>query len=231
MSLYTTKNSEYLEKNQSWHIEDSPWKAQQIFSLLKKNNLHPNSIVEIGCGAGEILCQLKNLINNENLKFDGYDISPDVTSFWDSRRSSQISFFQKNLLDTNAYYDVLLMIDVFEHVEDYFSFIKSASNRATYKVYHIPLDISVIGVMRNMQMEAREKVGHLHYFTKDAAIATLKECGQEIIDSTYTHGAEELSDKKMRTRFLNIIRKIFFRISPDLTTRWLGGYSLIVLTK
>lgn len=58
-TIYSQENSEYLEKNENCHIEDSPWKAEKILSIMNKNGLHPNSIVEIGCGAGEILVQLQ----------------------------------------------------------------------------------------------------------------------------------------------------------------------------
>ena len=39
----------------SWDQEDSEWKALQVSKFLKKNDISPKSIVEIGCGAGTIL--------------------------------------------------------------------------------------------------------------------------------------------------------------------------------
>jgi len=56
--IYTEEKGNYLENNPTWHIEDSPWKAKQIFKMLNKNSINPKSIAEIGCGAGEILNQL-----------------------------------------------------------------------------------------------------------------------------------------------------------------------------
>jgi len=52
------RSNEYLKNNPTWHVEDSPWKAKQILKIIGNNNLQPNSICEIGCGAGEILHQL-----------------------------------------------------------------------------------------------------------------------------------------------------------------------------
>ena len=37
----------------------------------------------------------------------------------------------------------LLMDTVLEHLEDYFGFLRKLKTRATYKVFHIPLDLSV----------------------------------------------------------------------------------------
>jgi hypothetical protein len=39
---YTTR--EYLDRNPTWHIEDSPWKAGQILKIIMRNNLNVNSI-------------------------------------------------------------------------------------------------------------------------------------------------------------------------------------------
>ena len=64
-------SNEYLEKNPTWHVEDSPWKAKQILRIIENNNLQPNSICEIGCGGGEILHQLFLQMNN-NISFIGY---------------------------------------------------------------------------------------------------------------------------------------------------------------
>jgi len=124
-----------------------------------------------------------------------------------------------------------LIIDVLEHVEDYIGFIKKTANKATYKIYHIPLDVSFNGIIRNIPGKTMRDVGHLHYFTKDTALSTLQYTGQTIIDHFYTPGALELPNKNLKKRILNVFRKIMFGIAPNLTVKLFGGYSLMVLTK
>jgi hypothetical protein len=46
--IYT--DGSYYEKNINWHVEDSPWKADQIMKIIKKNNISFSSICEAGCG-------------------------------------------------------------------------------------------------------------------------------------------------------------------------------------
>src|SRR3954447_10713433 len=70
-SIYS--NAEYLASNPTWHVEDSPWKAQKIYEILRRNNLKPSRIAEIGCGAGEILVQLK--VHLPESSFVGYEMS------------------------------------------------------------------------------------------------------------------------------------------------------------
>lgn len=230
-TIYSQENSEYLEKNENWHIEDSPWKAEKILSIMNENGLHPNSIVEIGCGAGEILVQLQKKTSDKNVMFSGYDIAPDVKHFWPSRINEKIHFFNEDLLEKNEIYDLLLMIDVFEHVDDYFGFIKKASTKAEYKIFHIPLDINAMSILRNTPSVTREIFGHIHFFTKDTALSTLKDCGLEIIDYQYTGSLVELNNVQLSTKLLKLPRKILFAINKDFASRLLGGYSLIVLAK
>lgn len=59
MSQQLYISGEYLNKNPTWHVEESPWKAQQILRMLTLHHLTPRSICEVGCGAGEVLKQLQ----------------------------------------------------------------------------------------------------------------------------------------------------------------------------
>jgi hypothetical protein len=78
---------------------------------------------------------------------------------------------------------------VFEHVPDYIGFLEKCKPLAKYKIYHIPLDIHVSSVLRGSFVNARYSVGHLHYFSEESALATLKDTGHEIVDCFYTNGA------------------------------------------
>ncbi len=228
--IYTKQNSEYLEKNKNWHIEDSVWKSNHIFKLMNKNNIKPKTIVEIGCGAGEILVQLQQQMNNEIL-FSGYDIAPDLNNFWNSRKNLNLSFFNDDLTKQNKYFDALLMIDVFEHVDDYRGFITKAGNIAKYKIFHIPLDINVLSVLLNTPIKMKRNFGHIHYFTEETAFSTLTDCELKIIDFTYTGSSIDLNNISFKNKLLKYPRKIFFAINKKLAVRILGGYSLIVLTQ
>ena len=228
---YTKKNSAYFKKNPTWHIEDSEWKAQQIRKMIGRNNLKPDSIAEIGCGAGEVLFQVQEKEANKQITYSGYDISPDAFQLASTRERNGLTFYHQDLLQKDIHFDLLLVIDVFEHVEDYIGFIKKTAGKATYKIYHIPLDISVNGIIRNIPGKTLEKVGHLHYFTRETALSTLEYTGQTIIDHFYTPGSLGLPNKSLKKRILNFFRRIMFGFAPHLTVKLFGGYSLLVLTK
>jgi hypothetical protein len=77
----------------------------------------------------------------------------------------------------------------------------------------------------------RKNVGHIHYFTKETALETLKDTGYDIIDYFYTSGSIDLPNQSWKSNLLKIPRKILFNLNKDLAVRVLGGYSLMILTK
>lgn len=219
-------DGEYIKNNPLYHVADSSWKAQQIKKMVIKHELEVETICEIGCGAGEVLRQLQNQMT-KNIRFFGYDISPQAFELCKQRSNENITFYCTDLLTKDIDpFDLILCIDVFEHVEDYMGFLRRLRNKGKYKVFHIPLEISVIKVIRYKRLlENRELVGHLHYFIKDTALLTLKDTGYEIVDYFYTP-AGYYNKHDLRSR---IIKKLPLLFGTDIIARMWGGYSLMVL--
>lgn len=228
--IYTKENGEYLKSNPSWHVEDSPWKAKQILKILSRNRINPKSVAEVGCGAGEILNQLYGAMPGD-VNFAGYDISPDGIRLAKAREKDRLKFMLEDVQEIDEKFDLLLVIDVFEHVTDYLGFLRSLKNKAAYTVFHIPLDISAQAVLRNKLMNKRQTVGHLHYFTKDTALASLKDTGFEVMDFFYTAGSIDFPRKTLKSKIAFLPRKLMFKFDEDITASLLGGFSLLVLAK
>ena len=228
--MYT--DGSYLEKNPTWHVEESPWKAKQVLRMMTQNNIVPRTICEVGCGAGEILKQLQEHMDNECL-FWGYDISPQAFELSKSRENERLHFKLADIRqEKDAFFDLILVIDVIEHLEDYFSFLREIRPKSQYKIFHIPLDLSVQTVLRsNGLLKVRKSYGHIHYFTKEIAIQMLKDAGYEVLDYFYTARAIELPAKEFTRKLLRLPRKLFFTIRKNLAVRILGGWSLLVLAK
>jgi SAM-dependent methyltransferase len=225
--MYT--DGTYFDNNKTWHVEDSPWKAKQIQAIIEKNNIPITSICEVGCGAGEILKQLSQTI--PRVCFTGYELSPQAFELCQSREDEKVKFYLKNILDENVFFDLLLCIDVFEHVEDYFGFLKSLKQKSKYKIFHIPLDLSVISILRGSLLLDRKSLGHLHYFTRETALETLKDCGYQVVDSLYTKSFIEIPVNTWKGKVAKPIYQIMFFLAPHFTVRLLGLSSLIVLAK
>ncbi|HWZ19703.1 MAG TPA: class I SAM-dependent methyltransferase [Ktedonobacteraceae bacterium] len=226
--LYTS--GAYLEKNLTWHVEESPWKARQIMRMVRRNHIVPKTICEVGCGAGEVLKQLQGQMDSECL-FWGYDISPQALELSKSRANERLQFKLADITqEQDAFFDLILVMDVIEHLEDYFSFLRDIRSKSHYTIFHIPLDLSVQTILRrNGLLKVRESFGHIHYFTKEIAIRSLKDVGYEVLDSFYTARATELPTHEIRRNLLKLPRKLLFSLNQDLAAHVLGGWSLLVL--
>ena len=226
--IYT--DGTYLNLNPIWHREDSPWKAVQIMRMLSTHDLQIHSVAEIGCGVGGVIAALYEQMPH-NLDFHGFDISPDAIAR--AKERERLHFYCEDLLSRSDVYDLLLVIDVVEHVPDYLRFLEECRKRARFKLYHIPLDIHLSSVIRASFINGRQSIGHIHYFTAESALASLTDTGHKIIDSFYTDGAVALSKfhPSIKRRLANIPRRLVSFLSLPWAARLLGGYSLLVLAE
>ena len=221
------KDGTYKTHNPTWGQEDSQWKSSLILSMLQSHNIKPDRIAEIGCGAGGVLAAVVDGLPGAS-QAEGWDPSPLAIEMAKARSHDRLRYFNGHLLDTDKTYDLILCIDVFEHVPDYFGFISALRERAEHFVFHIPLDMNCSAILRNLHADIRESIGHLHYFTRSTALATLKDCGYQILDEHYTQAALARlgGHRGWRTELANVARRL---LADDLSAKLLGGYSLLVL--
>jgi SAM-dependent methyltransferase len=227
--MYTGKG--YLQHNPTWHVEDSPWKARHIQTMLERHRLEPESVAEIGCGAGEILAVLQGLLR-PNVAFHGYDISPHAIELALPRQRPSLEFHHADLLESSQHFDLVLTIDVIEHVEDIFGFLRRLRPRGAYHVFHIPLDMNVSAVLRGTPLNwARKNLGHVHYFSLETALAILRDTGYSVVDHFHTAGVLEVGRSTPRQRLIRIPSLLAWGLSPAWTAKVLSGFSVLVLAR
>ena len=222
----------YLKHNPRWGEEDAPMKANAISGLLAKNNISFKRLAEAGCGSGEIIVQLeKKFPGTEG--FYGFDISKDALQIAAPKETGKIHFELLDLagsIRTDLHFDVLLVIDVLEHITDYFSFLNGIRSKSTFTVFHIPLDMSLWSLFReNMLIESKKRVGHIHAFTEEFILDMLKDHGFDIIDKIYT--PPTYTHTSFKQKITHVIRNFLFFLNKKIASKTIGGYSIMVLTK
>jgi SAM-dependent methyltransferase len=222
----------YLEKNPLSHTEESPWKAEQVMRLLNRQKIVPRTICDVGCGAGEVLRQLQLRLGGD-FEMLGYDVSPQAIELCQSRANEKLRFLLGDITKVSErFFELILVLDVIEHLEDYFSLLRNIKERALYKVFQIPLDLSIQTIVRATPLlKDREKYGHIHYFNKEIALQLLIDVGYQIIDYFYTAVALDLPSSNFRNVLMRIPRRLIYAINMDMAVRLLGGYRLLILTK
>lgn len=226
-------NGEYFTNNPDWDIADAHWKTDVIVRLLQKNNIYPEKVMEVGCGAGENLVEL--LKKNDGIQeLNGYDISPQAYALAERRSSDKITFYNEDLtLKQDIHADLLMIIDVVEHVDDYYGFLRKLKSKADHFIFHIPLDLSSRTVMKpHVLLQQRQSVGHIHYYSKEMVEWALRDTGYTIIDWVYTKPVVDVKPPDSFKRFVKkILRNISFAINKDWSAKKWGGYSMMILAK
>ncbi len=221
----------YLSRNPTWQSEDSPWKAAIIIDLLKRHRILPVTAADVGCGAGGVLENLRPAFPDADLF--GFDISPNAEKFWGRPQLRGMNFRCGNFLeDDTRSYDLILLLDVIEHLANPFEFLTRLRKRAAHFVLHIPLDLSALTVLRETPLiRQRNNVGHIHYFTRNLVLALLDETGYEVVASKYTGAAYFSPQRTWRTRVAELPRRLARLIDDDWGVRLLGGETLLILAR
>jgi SAM-dependent methyltransferase len=240
-------NGEYLQRNPDWHIAASAWKASAILKMMRRNNLAPHSVCDIGCGAGEILRLLQQQMDS-HCTFRGYDIAPQAIEMARERQNELLQFTLGDFrtLDQQEY-DLILLIDVIQHFENFMEYLRALKSKSQYKILQIPLDLFVFSALSNELIEYFHAAGHIHFFTKDIALEMLRLCDYEVVDYFYT--LPPIDTNSWRSALLHpftlprkVIRvtkrglqrlpgSLLYPMSPDLAVRIFGGWRLMVLVR
>lgn len=224
-------NGDYAEKNPDWDCADAPWKAQEIYKILRDHQIKADSIAEVGCGSGAVLASLR--AHYPHARMEGYDIAPDAQRLWSAPSNNGIFFTLGDYLQLETEVpDVLLIVDVLEHLGNPWDFLARLRDRARIVVCHIPLDLSAMSVARERPLlHVRNKVGHLHYFTRNLAVALLQESGYEVMEARYTNASLYAPQRSLKTRLAGYLRRLVYGANKDLGVRLLGGETLMLLAR
>jgi hypothetical protein len=152
-----------------------------VLRLLSDNGISPRAVADIGCGAGELLKVLQRELRDD-CEFWGFDILPQALAMAETRKNDRLHF-KLGGLPNDVRYKLILALDVVEHVEDCFSFPREIKGKSLYKIFEMTLDLLMQSVVRaGKLMQQRRVHGHIHYFSKELAIALLTDTGFEIVD-------------------------------------------------
>lgn len=220
----------YLHKTKTWHTEDSPYKAAIVNEAIKRNKIEFSHCADVGCGAGLVVEILSEL--NQQAEFTGFELSNDVDVFWSNRKKTKnLSFKHDNIVEQDQVFDLIICLDVFEHVEDYFLFLRSLKAVGKTFIFNVPLDMCVAKLLTSGIKNARRDVGHLHYFNSYTAKETISDTGYKIIDTKLSAAFLKIPPRSFRQAIALPIRLLSLIFGKSLSATLFGGMSLLIVAE
>jgi SAM-dependent methyltransferase len=224
-SIYS--DGSYLQSNKTWHQEDSPYKAKLVSAAISRNKIKFTSCADIGCGAGLVTELLAREFPSST--FEGFELSNDATEFWKTRQPlGNLTYTVGNIFDSAQHFDLVVCLDVFEHVEDYFGFLRNLRSKGRSFVFNVPLDMNVMKILTPGIRFAREEVGHLHYFNRYTALRTLEDTGYKIRDWYLSSIFTATMPRNRRQAAILPLRLLSLVFGKRFASTVFGGISLVV---
>lgn len=225
------QTGEYWNKNTGFHEEDSDFKFQNLYTLLKRNpQVNISGIVDIGCGAGRITWNFACAFPDINCI--GIDLDPAIVAYAASKYKKENLSFQlsSDITPAQNEFNLVILADVFEHIGDYISFLQNIRKTYSYQLFNIPLDLSVRTLLKNGPVHAQNAYGHLHFFYDKLALRTLEDNGFRIIEYLYTDNVsfdcnKQKGFKKLSYFLKSKIAKLTALMIGQSKTSQLFGYS------
>jgi len=181
--IYT--DGKYIASNPSLHAEDSEYKMFYIAKLLEKVewNCPWIKILDIGGGAGLLGKFVCEWFLNHGYTISAYalDLSGEMLEIQKNNNPHiEKTYIGDIELLGGEVFDLVLMIDVIEHIEKCDQFAYNLNKIAKFIVYNIPTEINMFDSLRNVVMRKRyysiqtESLGHIHFFSVKTAVAFAK---------------------------------------------------------
>ncbi|RXJ69000.1 hypothetical protein CRV08_06095 [Halarcobacter ebronensis] len=173
----TFNEDTYIKHNSTLALEDVEYKFSYIKDLLdnliiKKEEI---SILDVGGGGGFLGKKVAEYFFSKgyNIKFSALDVSGKMLEIQKKNNSFIQSTYNCYLEDlpNNKSFDLVLMIDVIEHIKDREYASKKISKISDYALYNIPIEVNAFDILKNIYMKngyykmQNETLGHVHFFS------------------------------------------------------------------
>jgi len=201
----------YRDLHPSWHTEDSFWKANQLLKVFPQELVSGSiRVADLGCGTGGILSNFCKILEETEtasvISADGFDISEYALD--NARRTfPEYNFIKADItrIELSQKYDIVLLIDVIEHLDNPETILDIAKKCADFILLHIPLEDNWYVNFHLKRENIQKQAGHLHFFNRNSAFNLLSKTGLNIRKYAFTPGFE-LSDKNLWGKKLISVR-------------------------
>jgi SAM-dependent methyltransferase len=162
-----------------WRALGAVGKADHVLALCARSDLRPTSTLEIGCGDGALLCELR--AREFGGRLQGVEITEAAVEI--ARGRAEIDAVECydgiHLPARDGDYDLGILSHVLEHVPDPPALLAEAARACGAVAMEVPLEANVSARRTAKRAHARE-VGHLQRLDRAGARAIVARAGLRI---------------------------------------------------
>lgn len=167
---------------QPMQIKNTLLVAESIRAILDRNGIIPEDVAQLGCGSGALLITLEKVLKEAD-RLTGYESHRLASNASKAFATERLRFLQRDItrLGDHAWYDLLLVINVLERMDDYELFLDRIRVKGRNTLFLIPL------VPKSGERVIPAKNPPIHYFEESKILSDIEDSGFGIIDKMYLH--------------------------------------------
>jgi len=190
-------------------------------------------LLDVGGGAGLILKGVADYLREENINVKKYalDLSKEMLQIQKENNPDMIMLLEGGIEKTSfreKEIDLVLMVDVLEHVSDPVAALKELSRISKYVIFKVPMENNVYYNILNLvkrgglRREIYEKVGHVHFYSFRKLRRQLVEYAGDVLEYAFINDFRYMLSEgyhrklAVREKVVFASGNVMFGISPFL---------------
>jgi SAM-dependent methyltransferase len=171
-----TQDAERAEQYSRWRALGAIGKADHVVALSARGGLRPTSVLDVGCGDGALLSELRR--RDFAARLAGAEIAPAAVAIARAHPGIDevVRFDGASLPFGEREFDLGVLSHVLEHVRDPSALLHETARVCAAVVVEVPLEDNV-SARRSSRRAHAEQVGHLQRLGRSQARAIVARAG------------------------------------------------------
>jgi SAM-dependent methyltransferase len=185
-------------------------------------------VLEVGCGNGAFLWPFSDAVAEKGFRpvLRGIDIAANAIEEAQQGSGANPPQFACDSVDSHqGEYDLVLAIDVVEHVPCPVTFLSGLRRFAPTLLLHLPIEHSVLHLLARRPTASYHAYRHIHFFSLETARLLIEEAGWRVMG--VRHSAADPATLGLRApallQFARRARYLAYKAMPGMTTIVAGG--------